>query len=494
MPTEKYIAADFGASSGRVMLAEIDETIRLEEIYRFPNYQILNMGHYQWDLLGLFRELKQGLAMVAQTHHNIRAIGVDTWGVDFGFIGRDDTILGNPYCYRDTRTRGMLKTAFEKFSKTGIYSATGIQFMELNTVYQLLSMVESRHPVLDAAETLLFMPDLFHFLLTGIRKSEYTIASTSQMLNAHAREWDIALFTQLGLPRQIMPDIILPGSAVGPLRDEVQMETGLRVEQVIAPASHDTASAVAAVPAAKNDAWAYLSSGTWSLLGVELTDPLINAETLKKNYTNEGGINGSIRFLKNVTGMWLVEECRKQWQKENDCSYEQLIREAEQCDPFRSLLIVDDPEFHNPADMTASIQQFCRKSNQPVPETQGQFIRCILESLALRYREVLRDIHQLTGKNLEILHVVGGGCRNSLLNQYTADACGIPVFAGPVESTAIGNVLIQAIAAGQLASIEQGRALVARSFPVREFLPADTGIWDEAYDRFEKLSTAQPKR
>jgi rhamnulokinase len=494
MPTEKYIAADFGASSGRVILAEVDESIRLEEIYRFPNHQILNMGHYQWDLLGLFHELKQGLIRIAQKEQNIRAIGVDTWGVDFGFIGRDDSILCNPYCYRDDRTRGMFTIAFEKFSKTGIYSATGIQFMELNSLYQLLSMVESSHPVLDVAETLLFMPDLFHFLLTGIRKSEYTIASTSQLLNAHAREWDIALFTQLGLPRHLMSDIINPGSVIGPLSSEVQKETGLCVEQVIAPASHDTASAVAAVPATSNDAWAYLSSGTWSLLGVELKDPLITPETLEKNYTNEGGINGSIRFLKNVTGMWLVEACRKQWQIANEVTYEQLLREAEQCAPFRSLLIVDDPEFHNPPNMPASIQQFCRKTGQPAPETAGQFIRCILESLAMRYRQVLRDIHQLTGKKLEILHVVGGGCQNSLLNQYTADACGMPVFAGPVEATAIGNILIQAIAAKQLDSIEQGRAMVARSFPIREFLPVDTEIWDEAFDRFEKLPVNQKNR
>jgi rhamnulokinase len=494
MPTEKYVAADFGASSGRVMLAEIDESIRLEEIYRFPNHQILNRGHYQWDLLGLFHELKQGLIRIAQKQKNIRAIGVDTWGVDFGFIGRDDTILCNPYCYRDDRTRGMFKIAFEKFSKTGIYSATGIQFMELNTLYQLLSMVESKHPVLDVAESLLFMPDLFHFLLTGVRKSEYTIASTSQLLNAHAREWDIALFTQLGLPRHLMPDIIYPGSIIGPLSDEVQKETGLIVKQVIAPTSHDTASAVAAVPAASDKAWAYLSSGTWSLLGVELKDPLISTETLEKNYTNEGGIDGSIRFLKNVTGMWLVEECRRQWQTDNKLTYEQLIREAEQCAPFRSLLNVDDPEFHNPQNMPSSIQQFCRKTGQPAPETPGQFIRCILESLALRYRQVLGDIQQLTGKTLEILHVVGGGCQNSLLNQYTADACGMPVFAGPVEATAIGNILIQAIAAKQLDSIEQGRAMVTRSFPVREFLPSETEIWDEAFDRFETLSVKEMKR
>ncbi|MFC1569244.1 rhamnulokinase family protein [bacterium] len=489
MTSGKYIAADFGASSGRVMLAEIDQTIHLQEIHRFPNYQILNLGHYQWDLLGLFQELKTGLSKIANSGHTeISGIGVDTWGVDFGFVGRNDTILGNPYCYRDLRTRGMTEKAFENFSKTGIYAATGIQFLEFNSIFQFLSMMESNHPILDIAETLLFMPDLFHFLLTGERKSEYTIASTSQLLNAQARQWDVAVFKKLDLPIHIMAEIINPGEIFGSLKKEIQNETGLTIKQVIAPASHDTASAVAAVPAVGNQPWAYLSSGTWSLLGVELKEPLINADTLQRNYTNEGGVNGSIRFLKNVPGMWLVEECRKQWQKESDVSYESLLKEADHSDPFRSLLFVDDPVFLNPSNMSGAIQDFCRHTNQPVPETKGQFIRCILESLALRYRQIIEDINQLAGEKIEVLHVVGGGCQNAMLNQFTADACGLPVYAGPVEATALGNILIQAIATGQLNSIEQGRSLIAKSFPVRDFLPQNTEIWDEAYHQFQKIS------
>ena len=488
MSSVKYIAADFGASSGRIMLAEMDQSIRLKEIHRFPNHQILNLGHYQWDLLSLFHELKTGLSKIANAVNcEIAGIGVDTWGVDFGFVGRNNIILGNPYCYRDSRSQGMMESAFKKFSRTGIYSATGIQFMALNSVYQLLSMVESGHPVLDAAETLLFMPDLFHFLMTGERKSEYSIASTSQLLNAQSRQWDKDIFETLNLPVHLMADIVDSGTVIGNLRQEIREETGLAVKQVIAPASHDTAAAVAAVPASDKNSWAYLSSGTWSLLGVELQEPLINADTLERNYTNEGGVHGTIRFLKNVTGMWLMEECRRKWQKDGNNSYESLLNEADQSPPFQSLLNVDDPDFMNPPDMVSTIQAFCRRSNQPVPETRGQIIRAILESLALRYRQVIEDINHLQGKPIEILHVVGGGSQNAMLNQFTADASGVPVIAGPVEATALGNVITQAIAAGQLESIQQGRELIARAIPVQHFQPLTTERWDEANHRYQDI-------
>jgi len=488
MTSNQYIAVDFGASNARVMLAEIGKTIQLREMHRFPNHQILNLGRYQWDLLGLFHELKQGLSLVANSGvRDVQSLGVDTWGVDFGFVGRDDVILGNPYCYRDSRTQGMMERAFEKFSKTGIYSATGIQFMGLNSLYQLLSMVESNHPVLDVTETLLFMPDLFHFLLTGERKSEYTIASTSQLLNAHARQWDVGLFKVLGLPIDLMANIVQPGSTIGALRNEIQNETGLAIRHVVAPGSHDTASAVAAVPAIHNKTWAYLSSGTWSLIGVELNDPLINSETLERNYTNEGGVNGSIRFLKNVTGMWLLEECRRQWAGESHVSYDSLLKDAELSEPFRSLVFPDDASFLNPSDMVMAIQNFCRRTNQPVPESQGQFVRCILESLALRYRQVVEDINVLRKCTIEILYVVGGGSQNALLNQFTSDALGIPVLAGPVEATALGNVVVQAITGGQLDSIQSGRRMIAESFPARDFLPHETEPWDAAYDRFCRI-------
>ena len=488
MTPSKYISADFGASSGRIMLAELDDTLRLQEIHRFPNHQILNLGHYQWDLLGLFHELKTGLSIIADHgHRDIAGIGVDTWGVDFGFIGRNDTLLGNPYCYRDTRTRGMMDRAFEIFSKTGIYSATGIQFIELNSIYQLLSMVESGHPILDIAETLLFMPDLFHFLMTGHRKTEYTIASTSQLLNAQARQWDVTLFKSLNLPAHLMADIVRPGTILGSLKEEIRDETGLHVEHVIAPASHDTASAVAAIPVTGNQPWAYLSSGTWSLMGVELNHPLVNTESLERNFTNEGGVNGSIRFLKNATGLWLLEECRRQWQKGGDVSYESLLKEADRSEPFRTLVHVDHPLFHHPQDMIQAIQRFSKDTGQPVPDTRGRIVRCIIESLALRYRQILEDLNRLQGKRIEKLHVVGGGSRNALLNQFTADACAVPVYAGPAEATALGNVLIQAMACGQLDSLEQGRSMIARSFPVRDFMPEETEKWDSAYYDYQKI-------
>lgn len=488
MSASKYIGVDLGASSGRIMLGEIDKTLRFYEIHRFPNPTILCLGHYYWDLLGLFHQLKQGLSKaVSMGHREVFGIGVDTWGVDFGFIGKGNVILGNPYCYRDERTKGMLLKVFAKISKSDLYKLTGIQLMELNSIYQLLSMVEAQHPVLETAETLLFMPDLFHFMLSGVKKSEYTIASTSQLLNVHTRQWETILFERFGLPRYLMPEIVSPGTILGPFSREIQDGTGLKAKHVIAPASHDTASAVAAVPAVKEQSWAYLSSGTWSLLGVERKEPLLNGETLERNFTNEGGVNGTIRFLKNLTGMWLLEGCRKKW-GERDVSYEALIQEAERTPAFRSLIFPDDPLFLNPPDMLIAIQEFCRCTNQPIPETRGQFVRCIFESLALRYRQVIEEINRLIDQKINVLHVVGGGSQNAFLNQCTANACGIPVIAGPAEATAIGNVLMQAIATGELDSIAEGRKLVSNSFKLITFSPRSQDEWDEAFTRFSFFS------
>ncbi|HDQ44746.1 MAG TPA: rhamnulokinase [bacterium] len=492
MSSGKYIAVDLGASSGRVMLAEIGGTLRVREIHRFPNSPVSFRGHLCWNFSRLFHELKRGLSKTAAAvRGTVTGIGVDTWGVDFGFVGRNGDLLGHPFCYRDTRTRGMMETAFGRMSRKDIYAATGIQFMELNSLYQLLSMVESRHPDLDAAETLLFMSDLFHFMMTGERITEYTIASTSQLLHAHSRTWDEALFERIGLPRRLMGEIRPPGTVLGPLKNEIREETGLRVCRVIAPASHDTAGAVAAVPAAGDRPWAYLSSGTWSLIGVELEEPLINEETLESNFTNEGGVGETIRFLKNVTGLWLVEACRTQW-GEKHASHEALMHEAKSAPSFRSLLFPDDPSFLNPPEMPGAIREFCVRTGQPVPESRGQFVRAILESLALRYRQILRDIDRLTGRKIEVLHIVGGGSRNDLLNRFTADACGIPVLAGPAEATAIGNVIIQAVATGDLESLASGRRLVADSFEPSLFFPGDRDAWDEAYARFSGLQTRPP--
>ncbi|MBN1895161.1 rhamnulokinase [bacterium] len=473
-----FVAVDLGAGSGRVMLGTLENKLKLQEVHRFPNHQISVMGRLHWDVLRLFYELKQGLAVCsAQGHKTVNGIGVDTWGVDFGLLGRGDVLLGNPVCYRDSRTDGMMDRAFRKISKDSIYRHTGIQFMQLNTVFQLLSMVESRDPLLDAAEKLLFMPDLFHFLMTGKTVTEYTIATTSQLLNAKTGKWEPELFESLKIPAHIMQDIVTPGTGLGPLLPEIVRETGLHAD-VIASTSHDTASAVAAVPAGKGS-WAYLSSGTWSLIGVETDRPIINPESLRNNFTNEGSVAGRIRFLKNVTGLWLLEECRRQWDKKEERDYGDLLGEASRAKPFRSLIDPDDGRFLNPPDMPTAIAGFCKETGQPVPETQGQFVRCILESMALKYRTVVRNMESLFGRKLDCLHIVGGGSRNSLLNQFTADATGLPVYAGPVEATAIGNILMQAVACGKLKSIEEGRDLVRRSFPMTTYEPGSSAAWED---------------
>lgn len=485
MLSPKFIAADFGAESGRLILGTFkNNRISLQEIHRFPNRQVKVFGHIYWDLLYLFDELKKGLRFAAnQGHGELAGIGVDTWGVDFGLIGRKDHLLGNPYAYRDSRTRGMMEKAFKLIPRDEIYRITGIQFMQLNSLFQLLSMVETSHPFLDQAERLLFMPDLFNFLMTGRKVSEYSIASTSQLLNARTRQWSAEVFSQLNLPLDIMPEILPPGSVIGKLLPDICEETGLAPTEVITPAGHDTASAVAAVPAVDTD-WAYLSSGTWSLLGVELKEPIITGQSLKNNFTNEGGVDNTIRFLRNNMGMWLLERCRKQWQQEKtDVSYDHLLILAAQASPFHCFIDPDDPGFLHPANMPQAIRQFCKNNQQPVPQSQGEIVRCIFESLALKYRFIVEKINSMRSQKIQKLHIVGGGSRNEMLNQFTANALGIPVYAGPVEATALGNILIQAISRGVVADLAEGRELVSASFPVKEFRPKGTAAWDEIYQK-----------
>ena len=391
MLQSKYAAIDFGAESGRIILGSISNTkIGLEEIHRFANHQIKVFDNIHWDLLHLFRELKKGLACVsAAGHKKLMGIGVDTWGVDFGLIGRNKTLLGNPYCYRDSRTNDMMELALKKISQKNIYESTGIQFMQLNSLFQLLSMVETNHPLLDVAETLLFMPDLFNFLLTGEVYSDYTIASTSQLLDARTKEWAPGIFKHLRLPLQIMPQIIQPKTLLGELKSDICRETALDSADVIVIGSHDTASAVAAVPA-KGKNWAYLSSGTWSLLGVEVKNPIINEKSLHNNFTNEGGVEGTIRFLRNIMGMWLFERCRLAWRENNvPLSYESLITMTSQAQPFKCIIDPDDALLLNPPDMPQAMVEFCKRSGQPPPANKGEFVRCIFESLALKYRFII---------------------------------------------------------------------------------------------------------
>jgi rhamnulokinase len=491
--TSNYLALDLGAESGRGVIGRFDgERLELEELHRFPNGPVRMLDTLYWDLPRLYDEVKNALRKVAQQGEELEGVGVDTWGVDFGLIGRGDTLLGNPVHYRDARTQGMMEVAFERVPRQRIYETTGLQFLPFNTLYQLLALKQSASPLLEVAETLLLMPDLFAWLLTGRRAVERTNASTTQLYDPRAGTWASSLCSDLGLPRRLLPDLIEPGTEIGPLRASVAEEVGLAVP-VLAPATHDTASAVAAVPAVQAKAagspdWCYLSSGTWSLLGVEVPHPIINANTLRYNFTNEGGVAGTTRLLKNIMGLWLVQECRRTWARLTSMiSYEELLERANSAPAFAALVDPDDPSFISPGDMPARIAAFCTRTGQPAPSDEGDIVRCALESLALKYRWTVRRLESVIGGPIRTIHVVGGGARNTLLCQFTADACRCPVHAGPVEATAAGNVLMQALARNRLGSLADLRAVVARSFPVTVYEPGDTAAWDDAAERFARL-------
>jgi rhamnulokinase len=486
--TKKLLAFDLGAESGRGVLGLFDgQRLRLEVVHRFANGPVRTLDTLHWDVLRLYCEMIAGLRRCATEQGGIDSVGVDTWGVDFALLGRGGTLLGNPRHYRDPHTETIVEQAFARVSRWDIFRLTGIQFMRFNTLFQLLALQRDRSPLLDVAETLLFIPDLFHYFFTGMKVNEFTDASTSQMYDPRTRGWAFGLVNKFGLPAHILGTLVAPGSVLGPLRTAVAGETGLNPVPVIAPASHDTGSAVAAVPA-QGESWAYISSGTWSLMGVEIKEPLINEKALAFNFTNEGGVGGTIRLLKNVMGLWLVQECRRAWERAGQVySYDDLTRLAEAAPPFFSIVDPDNAGFILPASMPAALADFCRGSGQPVPVEPGAFIRCALESLALRYRWVLERLEELIARRLDVVHVVGGGSQNELLCQFTADACNRPVVAGPVEATAIGNVLVQAIGLGLVGSLAQGREVVRRSFEVKTFTPRDSERWEEPYQRFNRL-------
>jgi rhamnulokinase len=486
--TRKLLAFDLGAESGRGVLGFCDgQRLRLEVVHRFANGPVRTLDALHWDVLRLYGEMLAALRRCAADHGGIDGVGVDTWGVDFALLGRGDTLLGNPRHYRDPHTEGIMETAFARVSRLEVFRQTGIQFMRFNTLFQLLALQRDRSPLLDVAQTLLFMPDLFHFFFTGVKVNEFTDASTSQLYDPTARGWAYGLVRAFGLPERVLGSIVAPGTVLGPLRPAVASETGIDPVPVITPASHDTGSAVAAVPA-EGQSWAYLSSGTWSLMGVELPAPLINEAALRYNFTNEGGVGGTIRFLKNIMGLWLVQECRRTWERAGQAyGYDDLTRLAEAAPAFVSLVNPDDPGFILPASMPAALADFCRRTGQPAPVEPGAVVRCALESLALRYRWVLERLEELTGRRLEVVHVVGGGCQNGLLCQFTADACDRTVLAGPVEATAIGNVLVQALGLGLLGSLAEAREVVRRSFEVRTYAPQDSGRWQGPYERFLAL-------
>ena len=486
-----YLAVDLGAESGRVVSGMFDgERIALEEVHRFPNGPVNVMGHLYWDMLRLWSDIKAGLAKAAQMYGDrVAGIGLDTWGVDFGLLDANDELLGNPYHYRDSRTDGMMERAFEKVPREAIFDATGIQFLQLNTLIQLVAMVEARSPQLEMAYTLLMMPDLLNFWLTGCMANEFSDTTTSQCYDPRAGTWAYGMLEKLGIPtRMFRADsgdrIVSPGTVLGTLLPSVADETGLGAVPVIAPATHDTGSAVAAVPMDPENA-IYLSSGTWSLMGVESKVPIINEAMLTYNLTNEGGVNGTFRLLKNIMGLWLVQECRREWQHAGeDHDYGEMVEMAAAAPAFGPLIYPGDDRFLAPGDMAPRIQALCHETGQAVPETKGAILRCALESLALEYRWVAEKLDELTGKRLGTIHIIGGGAKHELLDQFTADATGRTVVTGPVEATALGNVLVQALALGYIGSIAEGREVIARSFELKTFTPRDTRAWDEAYQRY----------
>jgi rhamnulokinase len=487
-----FLAVDLGAESGRAVLGRFGgEQITLEEVHRFPNVPVRLPDGLHWDVLRIMGEVRDGIARATRSGARIESLGVDAWGVDFGLLDRDGCLISNPYHYRDSRTEGMDERAFDRMPKEEIYETTGIQFMPINTLLQLLAMEGS--PLLQAAQRLLLIPDLVNYWLTGEKTCEFTNASTTQLCDARSGGWARDLLDKMRFPGHIFGEIVPPGTQLGPLLPEVAEETGAKGGlPVTAVASHDTASAVVAVPA-EGENFAYISSGTWSLVGVELPQPAIAPEGMHANFTNEGGFGGTTRFLKNVMGLWLLQECRRTWAHEGrEYSYEELTRLAQAVPAAGPVLDPDHPAFLRPGDMPGRIRRFCRETHQSPPEEPGEVARCVLESLALKYRWVLERAEEITGRRAEVIHVVGGGVKNTLLCQLTADATRRPVQAGPVEATALGNLMVQAYARGYLGSLEEIRAAVrGSSVEVRDYLPKGSeDEWDEAYGRLRRVMDA----
>ena len=480
-----FFAVDLGATSGRTIIGTIENgKMSLEELTRFDNNLIETGGHFYWDIFALYNEVINGLRLVAKRQIEIQSIGIDTWGVDFVCVGSDGAILRNPLAYRDPHTMGKMEEYFEKkVARDEVYNITGIQFMNFNSLFQLYAMDEAGNTALRNADKVLFVPDALSYMLTGNAVCEYTIASTSQMLDPRTKDLDSRLVESVGLRRGQFGEMVNPATVIGTITEEVQKMTGLGAVPVIAVAGHDTGSAVAAVPAA-NEKFAYLSSGTWSLMGIETQDAIINARSFDLNFTNEGGIEGTTRFLKNICGMWIYERCRKEWKDAEGLGHAELQSAAMECEPFRSLINPDDPIFANPASMVDAITTYCEKTNQPIPQGYAQTCRCIFDSLALRYRQVFAWLKEFADFDINVLHIIGGGSKNEYLDQFTANSCGVTVLAGPQEGTAIGNIMLQAKAAGMVGDIWEMRRIIADSLELKRFEPQDKEIWDAAYEKY----------
>ncbi len=485
----KMLAIDLGASNGRAILGILkDGELTLQEVHRFSNEPVMVNGNLYWDILRLFHEIKQGIMnCVRQGHQDISSIAVDTWGVDFGLLDNQGNLIGNPYHYRDKRTNGMMEKLQELISKKELYKITGIEFMWFNTILQLYSMKRDNSSLLGEAKTLLLTPDLLNYFLSGAKAAEYSIASTTQLLDAHSKIWSDKIINQLNLPREIFTDIIAPGTIIGELTEELSLELGIQRIKVIAVAGHDTQSAISAIPTMDED-FAYISCGTWSLMGFESNQPIINEKSMNLSVTNEGGVGGKITVLKNIMGLWLIQECKRHWDKEGECcTFAELDDEAIHAEPFKSFVDPDDVSLIAPGDMPERIREYCRKTGQPVPETKGEVSRCITQSLALKYRMTLEKLENLLGRQLPVIHMVGGGIKDRLLCRFTAEATGRSVVAGPIEASSIGNILVQAMALGKVKDLKQIRSIVKASFPIVTYSSKDKTLWDKAYEVFKDL-------
>ena len=491
MGEHHYIACDLGADSGRVILGTLrDGKIALEEVHRFPTGASKVNGTLRWNILRIFEELKTGLRKVAEKKVAVESMSVDSWGVDYVLFNERQPMLALPYQYRDARTNAPYAATRKRVGDAMIFGQSGIQFLSFNTLYQLVADVEQNPDVLSIADSFLTIADYLNYLFSGVALEEESNASTTQIYNPQTRQWSKELIAACHLPERIFPEIVPSGTTIGELLPAIQEETGLGSISVVATCSHDTGAAVAAVPA-QGEGWAFLSSGTWSLVGVELPAPLISEEVRCYNFTNEAGYGGTTRFLKNIVGLWLLQESRRDWLRQGlTLSFDDLDRQAEASEPFRSLINPNTECFMKPDNMPAKIAAYCRESGQPVPETPGQVTRCIFESLALSYRQMLKQIEQLTGKTITRLHLVGGGTKSLLLNQYAACGTGRTVFTGPVEATACGNLLIQALALGHIDSLDALRTIVRESCEITVYQPQETDRWTEAFERFSQLHLA----
>ena len=484
---KRVLAFDFGASSGRAILGIFDgEKIALQEVHRFSNDPVKINGTVYWDVQRLFFEIKQGI-LKAKEAGGFDSIGIDTWGVDFGLLRKDGTLVENPVHYRDARNDGMVEKATEYMSKERMYDITGIQFMDFNTIFQLLSLKENRPYILEEADKLLFMPDLLNYMLSGVKSTEFSIATTSQMVDLKTNDWSEEILDTFGIKKSLLTDIAPTGAVIGQLSDEICEELGVAKADIVSVAAHDTQSAITATPCEFDD-FAFISCGTWSLFGTEVKEPIINEASKKLNVTNEGGYDYTTAFLKNICGLWLIQESRRQWIREGkEYSYAELEKLALECEPFKCFIDPDAPEFAPMGNLPRRVKEYCEKTGQYVPQTVGEIIRCIYESLALKYRYTFDGIKECTGKDYDRIHVMGGGTKDKLLLQMTAESCNVNVYGGPIEATALGNVAIQLMSTGAIKDIKEARKIIAKGENLKLYEPTENANWEKAYEDFKNI-------